>query len=79
MKTPEQIESELIDILGEVAAPFPAPEWAVDKIIELFKSNRLTDEQIDAMFPVRDIDAFTSRSAARQVRDLLQSKGGEGL
>jgi len=41
MKTPEQIREELFDILGDVAAPFPAPEWAVEQIIELFNSNRL--------------------------------------
>jgi len=42
-------------------------------------SSRLTDEQIDAMFPHEEygmnIEEF-ERQAARQVRDLLQGKGG---
>jgi len=50
------------------------PELA-NRILELFNSNRLTNEQIDAMFPYYDLH----RQAARQVRDLLQGKGGEGV
>jgi len=46
--------------------------------------SRLTDDQIDAMFPypinmegrVRQLEY---RNVARQVRDLLQGKGGEGV
>jgi hypothetical protein len=36
---------------------------------------RLTDEQIDAMFPESMVERYyTQRQAARQVRDLLQGK-----
>ena len=40
--------------------------------------NRLTNEQIDAMFPESMVERYyTQRQAARQVRDLLQGKEGE--
>jgi len=50
------------------------PELA-NRIIELFRTERLTDEQIDAMFPESMVERYyTQRQAARQVRDLLQGE-----
>jgi hypothetical protein len=41
---------------------------------------RLTNEQIDAMWPQRDNQKHAmARFAAKHVRDLLQGKGGEGV
>jgi len=64
------------------------------QIVSLYRNptipNRLTDEQIDAMFPYDNKSSLHrriifndkqdwKRKGAKQVRDLLQGKGGEGV
>jgi hypothetical protein len=86
MKTPEEflykygISSDTtIGIEGDVLLTDLLKAYAAQ-----FQQPRLTNEQIDAMYPLDDtIDwqsyTHTKRQAARQVRDLLQGKGGEGV
>jgi len=54
----------------------------IEDCIAQLQQPRLTDEQIDVMFPDTEYGypiEIIQRQAARQVRDLLQGKGGQGV
>jgi len=88
MKTPEECLIETLERkrYEKYGAPTMVSFERAVKAAELyaaqFRTERLTNEQIDAMYNEAKYgidDAIVFRVVARQVRDLLQGKGRDGV